>query len=161
MSIKNLKDLKKVLEPYLVKALELTRDDIYDVFSKMLNDYYTEPVFNNPNDPTQPVVYKRTDKLRDSFTASEIIKFDGIYSFRVGYWDDYLTFRYPGNSKWKNNVPATGQDVLDWFNSGSHGGTVRGSFNFWDMGLDYIQTEYGGIQKMFISNCKKVGLNIH
>lgn len=51
--INNIKDLEKTLNKYLIKALELTRDEIFEVVFKKVEDYYNEPVFSSL-DPTEP-----------------------------------------------------------------------------------------------------------
>ena len=66
--INNIKDLEKTLNKYLIKALELTRDEIFEVVFKKVEDYYNEPVFSSL-DPTEPAFYERTYKLMESLTA--------------------------------------------------------------------------------------------
>ena len=43
--IRSMSDLTKIIESRMVKALELTRDDIFKVVSQKVFDYYEEPVF--------------------------------------------------------------------------------------------------------------------
>ena len=92
--IQNIKDLDKVFEPYLEKAMIFTRDEIFEVVSRKVSDYYNEPVFQH--DPTDiPDYYQRTGNLMESLTATHISKSGNMMEFRVGWDDDYLTFRYP------------------------------------------------------------------
>ena len=91
--IQNIKDLDKVFEPYLEKAMILTRDEIFKVVSRKVSDYYNEPVFNDP-DPTEPDYFSRTGQLMDSLTATHISKNGDSMEFRVGWDDEYLTLRY-------------------------------------------------------------------
>ena len=42
MAIQNMKDLEKVVNKYIIKALELTRDEIFEVVSRKVSDYYNE-----------------------------------------------------------------------------------------------------------------------
>lgn len=156
--IQNIKDLDKVFEPYLEKAMILTRDEIFEVVSRKVSDYYNEPVFQH--DPTDvPDYYQRTGNLMESLTATHITKSGNMMEFRVGWDEDYLTFRYPkgfGKSKYNG---ITGLQVLQAFNSGTHGYTVDGEHNYWDEALDELGGEQGIINK-FKANCKKVGLPI-
>ena len=71
-----------------------------------------------------------------------------------------MAFHYPGNTKWDANVSATGQDVLEWFNAESHGGTIEGSHQFWNEALSEIDEKYGGLLNLFKQNCIKVGIPI-
>ena len=156
--IQNIKDLDKVFEPYLEKAMILTRDEIFEVVSRKVSDYYNEPVFqHNPTDI--PDYYQRTGNPMESLTATHISKSGNMMEFRVGWDDDYLTFRYPkgfGKSKYNG---ITGLQVLQTFNSGTHGYTVDGEHNYWDEALSELGGEQGIINK-FKANCKKVGLPI-
>lgn len=156
--IQNIKDLDKVFEPYLEKAMILTRDEIFEVVSRKVSDYYNEPVFQH--DPTDvPDYYQRTGNLIESLTATHISKSGNMMEFRVGWDDDYLSFRYPkGFGKSKYNE-ITGLQVLQAFNSGTHGYTVDGEHNYWDEALDELGGEQGIINR-FKANCKKVGLPI-
>lgn len=156
--IQNIKDLDKVFEPYLEKAMILTRDEIFEVVSRKVSDYYNEPVFqHNPTDV--PDYYQRTGNLMESLTATHISKSGNYMEFRVGWDDDYLTFRYPkgfGKSKYNG---ITGLQVLQAFDSGTHGYTVSGSHNYFQEALDELGGELGIINR-FKANCKKVGLPI-
>lgn len=157
--IRNLKDLEKLVNGYIVKALELTRDEIFDTLWNKVNDYYNEEVFNN--DPAnEPVVYERTFSLMNNLTASKIEQSGKSFSFTVGWDNDYLVFKYPGNSHWKHNIYATGRDVLEYMNDRSHGGTVGGSHAYIDEAMNEIDVKYGSISNLFILNCKKVGIPI-
>lgn len=156
--IQNIKDLDKVFEHYLEKAMILTRDEIFEVVSRKVSDYYNEPVFQH--DPTDvPDYYQRTGNLMESLTATHISKSGNYMEFRVGWDDDYLTFRYPkgfGKSKYNG---ITGLQVLQAFDSGTHGYTVSGSHNYFQEALDELGGELGIINR-FKANCKKVGLPI-
>lgn len=160
--IQNIKDLDKVFEPYLEKAMMLTRDEIFEVVSRKVSDYYNEPVFSDP-DSTEPDYYSRTGQLMESLTATHITKSGNSMEFRVGWDDDYLTFRYPRGFTTKkygdkyNGI--TGLQVLQAFNSGTHGYTVDGEHNYFQEALGELGGELG-ITNRFKANCKKVGLPI-
>lgn len=158
MAINNMKDLENVVNKYIVKALELTRDEIFEVVSRKVSDYYNENVFiYNPTD--EPDFYQRTGKLMESLSASHITKNGNGYEFRVGWDDDYLTFRYPkgfGKSRYNG---ITGLQVLKAFDNSSHGYTVQGDHDYWTEALDELGNE-AGLIKLFKKNCKRVGLSI-
>ena len=158
MAIQNMKDLEKVVNKYIIKALELTRDEIFEVVSRKVSDYYNEEVFEHePRDI--PDFYQRTGNLMESLSATNITSNGSGYEFRVGWDDDYLTFRYPkgfGKSKYNG---ITGLQVLQAFDSGTHGYTVQGNHNYWTEALDELGNEKGIIE-LFKKNCKRVGLNI-
>ena len=157
--IRNIKDLQKAIEPYIINAMELTGRAIYEKLKEKVETYYSEEVFREP-DKSKPDVYQRTDKLKNSLFEPIVEKKGNIYSFSTGFEDDYLTYEYPGNPEWKRNVQATGQDVLEWFNASLHGGIVKGKHDFWDEAIEEINSEYGGITNLFKQNCKKVGLPV-
>lgn len=161
--VNNLKDLEKVLKPYIKKAMTLTRDQIFEIVSQKISDYYSEEVFNNPLDESEPFMYTRTGKLMESLTASNIKESNGVYSFTVGFDDEYLSFKYDGNPnqpKKPHFNPATGKDVLEWLNSGLHGGNVSGGHNYLDEAMAEIESRYGGVSQLFKQNLKRVGLPI-
>ena len=158
MAIQNMKDLEKIVNKYIIKALELTRDEIFEVVSRKVSDYYNEEVFEHePRDI--PDFYQRTGNLMESLSATHITSNGNGYEFRVGWDDDYLTFRYPkgfGKSKYNG---ITGLQVLQAFDSSTHGYTVSGSHNYFQEALDELGGESGIINR-FKTNCKRVGLNI-
>ncbi len=161
--ITNIKDLGNMVNQYIVKAMELTRDKIFEVVSRKVSDYYHEDVFAHaPADV--PDYYQRTGNLMESLTASNIIKNGNMFEFCVGWDDEYLTFRYPGGfvkkgSRGKDNH-ITGLQVLQAFNSGTHGYTVQGSHNYFDEAIKEINTQYGSITDLFKLYCKKIGMPI-
>ena len=148
--INNMNDLEKVLQPYIIKSMELTEETIFKKIKEKVEDYYAE---------YQPTVYQRTGKLREAPFKSEVNKNGNGYYFVVGFKDDYLTFQYPLSKQWSDNIFATGEDVLGYFNSHSHGGTVRGSHDYWDEVLSDLGGDVG-IINLFKQNCKRVGLPI-
>ena len=158
MAIQNMKDLENVVNKYIIKALELTRDEIFEVVSRKVSDYYNEEVFEHePRDI--PDSYQRTGNLMESLSATHITSNGNGYEFRVGWDSEYLQFHYPkgfGKSKYNG---ITGLQVLQAFDSGTHGYTVSGSHNYFQEALDELGGESGIINR-FKTNCKRVGLNI-
>ena len=162
--IQNIKDLDKAFEPYLEKAMILTRDEIFEVVSRKVSDYYNEPVFNDP-DPTEPDYYNRTGTLMESLTASHVTKSGNSMEFRVGWDDEYISYTYPGwKRRWGRGLAgknyATGDDVLTYFNTGRHGGDeFTGDHNYFDEALEEIKSR-GGIDNILKKNLKKLGVPI-
>lgn len=154
--------MEMVVVPYIQKAMVLTRDRIFEVVSKKVSDYYNEQVFSPP-DEKKPDYYRRTGNLMESLTATNIKQSGNILSFRVGWDDEYLEYIYPkgfvmsGAKDRYNGV--TGNQVLDWMNSGEHGGTVMGDHNYWDEAINELGGEQG-LMRLFKNNCIKVGLPI-
>lgn len=158
MAINNMKDLENMVNKYIVKAMELTRDEIFEVVARKVSDYYSEDVFQHP--PTdEPDYYVRTGRLMESLTATHITKVGNMFEFRVGWDDEYLSFRYPqgfGKSKYNG---ITGLQVLQAFDDSSHGYTVGGSHDYFQEALNELGNEQG-IMNRFKANCKRVGLPI-
>ena len=160
-TIRNMNDMNKVLQPYIIKAMELTRDEIFEVVSRKVSDYYNEPVFDGGDTP----MYQRTGHLRDSLTGSNVTCKNNIYSFTVGWDDEYIEYTYSGwTRRWRRGLKgknyATGEDVLNYFNTGRHGGDgFTGDHNYWDEAIDELGGSTGLVE-LFKRNCKKVGLPI-
>ena len=161
-TFKNYKDFEKFFNSKLQKAMELTRDEVFEIVSQKVIDYYNEPVFNSP-DPTEPDYYKRTGTLMESLSGGKVIAHDNYYSFICGFDDEYLEYRYPkgfskrGAQNQYNGI--TGEQVLKAFNSGTHGYTVQGDHNYWDETIEEIQTR-GGLDGILKRNLKRLGVPI-
>lgn len=158
MAINNMKNLENIVNKYMVKAMELTRDEIFEVVSRKVSDYYNEPVFQH--DPIDvPDYYQRTGNLIESLTTTHVTENGNGFEFRVGWDEEYLSFTYPkgfGKSKYNG---ITGLQVLQAFDSGTHGYTVSGSHNYFQEALDELGGKLGIINR-FKANCKRVGLPI-
>lgn len=170
-TIKNMKDLDRIIQLYIKKAMELTRDEISEIIQKHVDEYYEEDFFVNNSPQNKPYSYKRTNRFKNALSKSIYpVKYsNGKFSFQVGFDQDYLNFEYSGG--------ATGFQVLGWASEGAHGGIYgnsthnflgeqednrygNGNVFFWNDALLEIEHKYGNLQKMFISKCKEVGLPI-
>lgn len=158
--VKSLKNLQAVLKPYLEKAMEATRDEVFEILSNKIVEYYEEPVFdNNPAD--EPRYYSRTGQMLSELTAFPLSHIGNGLGFEVGWPDSYYSYQYPGTPSFGNrNNRATGYEVLSFMNSGSHGGTVNGEHNYFDEALEEIDSKYGGVTALFKIKCKEVGIPI-
>lgn len=154
--IDSMNQMEKVVTPYIRKAMELTRDRIFEVVSQKVSDYYNERVFSPPDEDV-PDVYKRgmaNMNLMESLTATHIEQSGNTLSFRVGFDKEYLEFHYPFSGR---GIPATGLDVLTWMDNRSHGGTVSGKHSYWTEAINDLGGQ-DGLIKLFKDNCKRVGL---
>ena len=161
-TFKNYNEFEKFFNSKLQKAMELTRDEVFEVVSRKVSDYYNEDVFATP--PTDvPDYYERTGTLMESLSGGHVIKQGNAYSFTVGFDDDYLEFRYSGGfttRRYGSKYNAiTGEQVLQAFNTGTHGYTVQGSHNYWDEALDEINSR-GGLDGILKRNLIKLGVPI-
>lgn len=160
--IKNLGQLQKELGSKIKKALELTRDEIFNVVSRKVVDYYNDQVFDGSSNPRD---YDRTGKLMESLSASHITSTGNGFEFTVGWDDDYLIFTYPGwNIQYGRGLSgknaATGLDVLNYMNEGYHGGySFFGGHKFWDESLNELGGK-SGILNMFEKNLRICGVPI-
>ena len=161
-TFKNYNEFEKFFNSKLQKAMELTRDEVFEVVSSKVSDYYNEDVFATPPIDV-PDYYERTGTLMESLSGGHVIKQGNTYSFTVGFDDDYLEFRYSGGfttRRYGSKYNAiTGEQVLQAFNSGTHGYTVQGSHNYWDEALDEINSR-GGLDGILKMNLIKLGVPI-
>lgn len=168
--IKNMKDLDKLIKPYIEKAMILTRDEIIAIIQKHIDEYYEEKFFVQNSPQNKPYKYHRTNKFKEALEDVQPVKYsNGKFSFKVGFSEDYLEFEYDGG--------ATGFEVLGWASEGAHGGIYGnatkdfmglptndkygdGNVFFWNDAMIEIEQKYGSLKQLFISNCRKVGLPI-
>ena len=168
--IKSIKDLDKLIKPYIEKAMILTRDEITEIIQKHVDEYYEEKFFIQNSPQNKPYSYQRTDEFKNALKEKHPVKYsNGKFSFRVGFPESYLDFVYDGG--------ATGFDVLGLASEGAHGGIYGnstkdfigvptndkygdGNVFFWNDAMIEIEQKYGSLSQLFISNCRKVGLPI-
>lgn len=161
--INSFQELENKVNKCIEQAMKMTRDEIFHIISDNLVAYYQESVFDGSNTPQ----YERTGTLMESFTASHLQKTGNVYSFTVGWDDDYLEFTYPGwENRWGRGLAgknrATGADVLTYMSKGMHGGhAFIGEHNVWQESLDEINARYGSIGDLFKKNLKATGLPIN
>lgn len=165
-----MKDLDKLIKPYIEKAMILTRDEITAIIQKHVDEYYEEKFFVQNSPQNKPYKYHRTNKFKEALEDVQPVKYsNGKFSFRVGFSEDYLEFEYDGG--------ATGFEVLGWASEGAHGGIYgnatkdflgmptndrygSGDVFFWNDAMIEIEQKYGSLKQLFINNCRKVGLPI-
>lgn len=162
MTINNMKDLENTVNKYIIKALELTRDEIFEILSNKVDEYYNETPIGGWGYPQ----YKNKDMLKNATKKTSVSKIDNKFMFTVGFSDEYLTYEYPGwNKRWrrgnagKNGI--TGEEVLsEQFNAHMHGNpNFMGRHNYWDEMIDEINCR-GGLDGILKRNLIKLGVPI-
>ena len=146
--IKNPNDLIKILDARVSQALKMTQTEIYKAFQESLSEYYHEPVFHGTSTPKQ---YERLYKMLNSIVRTDIVKSGGGFSCTIEVNEAYLNYTYPGG--------ATGQEVWEWANANTHGGTVKGNLEVWNNAVARLGDEIGIINLMK-ENLKKCGVPV-
>lgn len=146
--IKNPNDLIKILDARVSQALRTTQTEIYKVFQESLSEYYHEAVFDGSSIPKQ---YDRLYKMLNSIIRTDIVKSGNGFSCTVEVNEAYLNYTYPGG--------ATGQEVWEWANANTHGGTVEGNLEVWNNAIARLGDEIG-IVNLMKENLKKCGVPV-
>lgn len=165
-TVKSMDELKRVIEKRLSVAIQETQDMIYDKINKHIIAYYREKVFpiygykgRIVGFSDQPNEYSRIYEFGHNFIKSDLVIKNGQIFCTVGFDEDYLDWTYPSNPDQKHNTPATGRQVVEWANEGFHGGTVKGSLNFWDDAIEELGGREG-ILNIVKTNLKKAGIPV-
>lgn len=153
--IENYNDIKKALQPYIIKAMELTRNDISEVISKKVFDYYNEEFLQNQSEYISDLRQKNR-RPSDILAVSKIISENGTYSFRIGWDQDYLEFQYPGVLRTRG---TGGLQESDWPPLGRNSKTDAGSHKYWKEAIEELGGKQGIINR-FKRNCKLAGLPV-
>lgn len=148
--IKSISELKRVLQNRASQALKMTRDEMFKVFQKHINEYYTEKVFMGGTSAI-PAMYDRTYKLLNSLIKTDVAQSGYEISCSVEIDQDYLNFTYKEG--------ATGLEVATYANTQSHGGTVSGDIEIWNDAIEELGGQ-DGIIKLMENNLKKCGVPI-
>ena len=146
--ISGISELKRILQNRTSYALKSTRNEIFKVFQKHIVEYYHEPVFDGSSIPKR---YDRLYKLLNSIIKTDIIISGNSISCTVEIDRDYLNYTYPEG--------ATGQEVWEWANANTHGGTVEGNLKVWNDALDELGGREG-IMRLMKNNLIKYGIPI-
>ena len=146
--IKSPDDLINIFNSLVCQALEATRDEIYKAMYASLEEYYSEPVFDGGSVPKH---YERIYKMLNSIIKTDIVRSGNSFSCTIEADPDYLGYKYSGG--------ATGQDVLEWANAKTHGGTVKGDLEVWNDVIENFGGEQG-IIALIKGNLKKFGVSV-
>ena len=148
--VKSMSELKRVLQNRASQALKITRDEMFKVFQKHINEYYSEKVFDGGTS-AMPEIYDRTYKLLNSLIKTDVVQSGNEISCKILLNEDYLNYTY------KNG--ATGLEVATYANAKTHGGTVSGDVEIWNDVIDELGGK-AGIMRLLKSNLKKCGVPI-
>ncbi len=158
----NIKELEKFFNSKLQKAMELTRDEIYEILLEKINDYYEETPINGWGAPR----YQNTDMLKNATEKSSVSKIGNKLTFTLGFSNEYLTYEYPGwEKRWKRGDAGkngvTGEEVLsEQFNAHMHGNpNFMGRHNYWDEMISEINSR-GRLDGILKRNLQKLGVPI-
>ena len=145
-TFKNYNEFEKFFNSKLQKAMELTRDEIYEILLEKVNDYYEETPINDWGSPR----YQNTDMLKNATEKLSVSKIGNKFTFTLGFQDEYLTYEYQVGRNvgsvvifGKNGV--TGEEVLsEQFNVHMHGNpNFMGRHDYWDELMLEIQSRGG------------------
>ena len=82
-TIRNMKDLEKVIQGRLSLALKMTQQEVYKVIQKNITNYYKEKVFKDRETgmmKSTPNVYNRTFQFLNSLIKTKVITQNGVIS---------------------------------------------------------------------------------
>lgn len=142
--ISNMKQLEAALMPTMTKMADKMADRVYETLNYFLQEYYNS---------YEPVYYRRQyDFLRS------VVK---VGPKRVG--NKIVASIYIDTNSMDDYYNATGRQVAEWANQGTHGGTVTGSNtpHVWDdaventvsneelleLALDYLKSKGFSVSK--------------
>lgn len=142
--------VKKLLQNRASQAVKMTINEMFKVFQKKINEYYSERVFNGGTSSI-PEIYDRTYKLLNSLIKTDIIQSGNEISCKIMLDENYLNYTYKKG--------ATGLDVATYANAKTHGGSVGGDIEIWNDAIEELGGKEG-IMKLLKSNLKKCGVPI-
>ena len=161
-TIRNTKDLEKVIQGRLSLALKMTQQEVYKVIQKNIANYYKEKVFKDRETgmmKSTPNIYNRTFQFLNSLIKTKVITQNGVISCSVKIDTDSMHYKQDAKV------------VVDMINRGYHADTslndsnyktprdIYAQSNFWDDSISELGG-YDGILMIMKKNCKKVGLPI-
>lgn len=161
-TFKNYNEFEKFFNSKLQKAMELTRDEVYEILLGKVSDYYEETPINDWGSPR----YQNTDMLKNATEKTSVSKIGNKLTFTLGFQDEYLTYEYPGwERRWKRGNAGkngvTGEEVLsEQFNAHMHGNpNFMGRHDYWDELISEIQS-LGGLDGILKRHLIKLGIPI-
>lgn len=155
--IKDIRDLTKIFEIRVSKALKATQDEIYKVIQRHISDYYHEKVFKDNS--AIPVVYKRTYQFLNSLIKTNIISDGKSFGCSVKIDMEALDYLQPA------------EVVIDMIYRGYHAdaGLNDGNYetpydihtlgNFWEDSIEELGGEIG-ITNLMKQNLIKYGVPV-
>lgn len=148
--VRTISELKRVVQNRASQAVKITRDEMFKIFQKHINEYYSEKVFKGGTSEI-PAMYDRTYKLLNSLIKTDVVQSGWEISCKVQIDEDYLSYTYEKG--------ATGLDVVKWANDNLHGGTIKGDVEIWNDAIEELGGK-SGILSLLKTNLKKCGVPI-
>lgn len=139
--ISNMNDLQKALQPVMLKMVDELAERVYKTLNYFLYEYYTG---------WTPESYRRTEEfLRSAVkTDAKIVNNKCVASV------------YIDHESMDNYVNATGYQVAQWANQGSHGGlSVNHKPHVWDDTIDETVNN-GELLKLAIQYLQSQGISV-
>lgn len=139
--INNIQELKKVMQPMMMKMVDDMADRVYETLNYFLQDYYTG---------WTPSTYKRTqDFLRSAVKVNAKTYGDSV---RAYVFIDYKSLKSHGE--------ITGLQMVKWADEGLHGGiSVEHEPHVWSDTIDNTINN-GALLKMAINYLKSKGFTV-
>lgn len=146
-TISNMSQLENEIKTRCQKAIQMTRDEIYEVIDKWIDEFYAD---------YSPKQYIRTNRFANSLIKLDVSMSGTSIDTEVKIDEGYL------NTIYNTGKNPTGMQVAEAANSGLHGAVspyhyVKGNVSFWDNALDELGGE-AGIEAKLIANLKACGL---
>ncbi len=139
--ISNMNELVKALQPVMMGLVNQLADEVYETLNYFLNDYYTgwtPSSYQRTKDFLHSAVKTEAKMIGNKCVASVYIDYDSM--------DDY--------------VNATGFQVAQWANTGTHGGlSVNHKPHVWDDTMDNTINN-GSLLKSAIEYLKSKGFSV-
>lgn len=142
MTIRNMKDLEKALQPTMTKMVDQLAERVYETLNYFLQEYY------NSYDPKSYI--RQFDFLRSAVKVEPKIIGNKVTA-AVFIDEDYMD----------NYYNATGHQVASWANQGLHGGLDVGNNtpHVWDDTMK-ATIENGELLKLAMDYLKSKGFSI-
>lgn len=142
--------VKRMLQNRASQAVKMTVNEMFKVFQKKINEYYSEKVFSGGTSSI-PQMYDRTYKLLNSLIKTDVVQSGNEISCQIMLDENYLNYTYKEG--------ATGLEVATYANTKTHGGTVTGDIEIWNDAIEELGGK-SGILSLLKSNLKKCGVPI-
>ena len=140
--IKNMDELAKALMPTMTKMVDVLAERVYETLNYFLQEYYNS---------YDPVSYRRQyDFLRSAVKVEPKIKGNKV-----------VASVYIDTDSMDNYYNATGEQVAEMANQGTHGGTISGSKTprVWDDTLDETVNN-GELLRLAVEYLKSKGFSV-
>lgn len=144
-TVRSFTELERILKNRMSQALKMTRDEVYKSIQESLTEYYHEPVFNGSSTPQ---AYERLYHFLNSVIKTNVEIVGNNVSCTVEVDRGYLSHPYRVGG-------ATGQEIWEWANAKTHGGTVKGNLEVWNEAINNLGGEKGilNIMKQNLIRC--------